>query len=649
MTSLTHARIRAASGKEFSRLRETGNIKMNTKNIRQIIHGCLALGLATLPSIGVQAQTTVYNWDNTEPGGGNWTVESNWDSLLAPSAFFDESANIGNGGTAFVDGSASSAAGITIPSGTLEIRSGGTLASTPGGTVGNGAVEVGGGTGEAHLRILGGGSFTAPILTVDAGSADTSVELGGTGSLIVSGNAALGRTTRITGNAATFSVGGDLNIGGNFINEITDPTTHSAINVVGGVAIDSDTILNLEFGGGVTPSSGDSWPLVSGSTGITGSFNSIVGPAVGDGLGYKVNTAGGNLSVSVGSILSLKVNRTTGAATIEGGAGPVDMELYAIGSTGGHLTPGSWLSLDAAGFDGDSWVDGDPPGNPNGLAEARANPLGSSTIAADHSQGIGSVFNTSGLTFAEDREDLTFSYIEPGNTSFTHGIVDYEGGHNNLVLVVDPETGDAAIQNQSAFDATINLYAISSDSGSLLPDMSETVGVDWDSFQETGVDGGVWQRGPGSAEVLVEANPALATTISSGGVFNIGTPWDMSDRDLTFRFLLDGDSIFTQGVVEYGDLITTAIPGDYDDNGEVAVGDLNLVLFNWNQDGADLPADWVNERPSAGSAVAVDQLNGVLFNWGNTASIVTVPEPASVVLVSLSLFAACFSGRKHPR
>jgi len=72
------------------------------------------------------------------------------------------------------------------------------------------------------------------------------------------------------------------------------------------------------------------------------------------------------------------------------------------------------------------------------------------------------------------------------------------------------------------------------------------------------------------------------------------------------------------------------LAGDYDDSGEVEVGDLNLVLFNWDQPGPGLPAEWVNQRPAGN--VAVDELNGVLFNWGNTAAVATVPEPTTGVL-----------------
>ena len=43
----------------------------------------------------------------------------------------------------------------------------------------------------------------------------------------------------------------------------------------------------------------------------------------------------------------------------------------------------------------------------------------------------------------------------------------FHGPQNNVVLLVDPETGNAALQNQSDFDANVDGYSIISSSGSL--------------------------------------------------------------------------------------------------------------------------------------------------------------------------------------
>ena len=78
---------------------------------------------------------------------------------------------------------------------------------------------------------------------------------------------------------------------------------------------------------------------------------------------------------------------------------------------------------------------------------------------------------------------------------------------------------------------------------------------------------------------------------------------------------------------------------DYNNNANVELGDLNLVLFNWNFAGSLLPDDWINQRPAAGTTVGLAELNGVLFNWGNSASVATVPEPTAAVLAILRLLA----------
>lgn len=76
---------------------------------------------------------------------------------------------------------------------------------------------------------------------------------------------------------------------------------------------------------------------------------------------------------------------------------------------------------------------------------------------------------------------------------------------------------------------------------------------------------------------------------------------------------------------------------DYDDSGVVDVGDLNLVLFNWNEDASSLPATWINARPVGGTLIGVEQLNPVLFNWGAPGSAAAVPEPNSLLLLCCGL------------
>jgi len=104
--------------------------------------------------------------------------------------------------------------------------------------------------------------------------------------------------------------------------------------------------------------------------------------------------------------------------------------------------------------------------------------------------------------------------------------------------------------------------------------------------------------------------------------------------------------LLTAGILSVGGVIVEPLLGDYDDSGEVGTGDLNLVLFNWNEPGSGLPSQWVNQRPAG--IVGVEQLNGVLFNWANTASASTVPEPVSAsVMLTVAFCGMVVARRVH--
>jgi len=91
------------------------------------------------------------------------------------------------------------------------------------------------------------------------------------------------------------------------------------------------------------------------------------------------------------------------------------------------------------------------------------------------------------------------------------------------------------------------------------------------------------------------------------------------------------------------------IVGDYNASGDVEIGDLNLVHFNWNDDGGFLTSDWIDQRPPAGSTVGLDALNGVLFNWGNMATVATVPEPTGALLSFGVVLMATYTQRRANR
>ena len=96
-------------------------------------------------------------------------------------------------------------------------------------------------------------------------------------------------------------------------------------------------------------------------------------------------------------------------------------------------------------------------------------------------------------------------------------------------------------------------------------------------------------------------------------------------RDLTFQFLLHGETTARTGVIVYESLSAT-VPGDYNGNGIVDAGD--YVLWRKNPSsygGAGGYTTWRNElcaTPGSGSSDARAQ---------------AVPEPASCMLMVVAL------------
>ncbi|MEM7576722.1 MAG: hypothetical protein AAF328_04525 [Planctomycetota bacterium] len=89
--------------------------------------------------------------------------------------------------------------------------------------------------------------------------------------------------------------------------------------------------------------------------------------------------------------------------------------------------------------------------------------------------------------------------------------------------------------------------------------------------------------------------------------------------------------------IAFGNGTFLPLPGDFDGNGQVGQGDLNLVLNNWGEpsynDGPESFTGWVADYPD--NLVSQNELNRVLNGWGDTAPPdfrgATVPEPAALL------------------
>lgn len=217
--------------------------------------------------------------------------------------------------------------------------------------------------------------------------------------------------------------------------------------------------------------------------------------------------------------------------------------------------------------------------------------------------------------------DLEFEYTTPDHQTL-RGVVEFvdtETRRNNLVLTIDPSTGEAAVQNESPyFDVAISAYTITSLSGRLRPDDGL-----WNSLADQGLFG--WEQADNaSAFRLTEFNPTIPTLMGRDGmVLRLGAPVDPSGDplepdDFAFEFLLSSGEIL-DGVVKLGPLPGALLPGDYDRSGVVDPQDYNLWRVTFGQllspgTGADGnlsgnvdAADYVIWRKSMDSIAAIAQ------------------------------------------
>ncbi len=118
--------------------------------------------------------------------------------------------------------------------------------------------------------------------------------------------------------------------------------------------------------------------------------------------------------------------------------------------------------------------------------------------------------------------------------------------------------------------------------------------------------------------------------VDEDDIFLIGRNWH---RDNDTDTPVTGPTDFAEALQLLGlPAVFLGVPGDYNDNGQVEQGDLDLVLQNWGVDTTanGIPDGWDFDLPDG----QIDQaeLDGVLQNWGGTAApdfaAAPLPEPA---------------------
>jgi len=154
---------------------------------------------------------------------------------------------------------------------------------------------------------------------------------------------------------------------------------------------------------------------------------------------------------------------------------------------------------------------------------------------------------------------------------------------------------------------------------------------DWLSLDDQNI--ATWRQSNPTTNDLSELLPNDEALVSGGAIFNLGSPFRTVSsggaQDLTFQYLLPGDTEFTEGFVVYRDVNQGA--GDFDNDGDVDGRDFLI----WQRGGSPDPL-------SAGD-LADWQAN---YGTGGLAAVAAVPEPqtlAMCVVVGASLLMRRFA------
>ncbi len=631
----------------------------------------------TIAIWGTAAGQTDFSWvPNSGDGPQNWDVAGNWletggAAVAVPNGSLAQTATIDSGGTAQVSNTPAAPGGITVAGGsTLQIQNGGNLATqfdfnalvtagvqigVDGGGVGTVVVESGGSLDSASELQVGQGGVAGSLIVESGGSVSTFgqlqlfgnnsslIDLSGSASIMSSGAAAINRRLRISGPDVTFTAPTLTTNENTVIAPVISAGTHSLIDITGTASIDGS--IEADLSNAPTTVVGTTWNLLKAGN-IAGTFASVTstGGALAPGVVVVANTIdnpddGGAtelVQLAIEANLYLEVNPTTGAVAIKSSdSTPISIDGYRIASPGGHLN-GVWNSLSDQfpSLPGD-WIEVETANT--ALSELQA--VNTTAVSSGTTRSLGTPFLPNATQFGQSLDDLTFTYSSPdgdviGDVVYT----DELAIQNNLVLIVDPTTGDAQIRNASGFTVEVEGYVIEVDEAGVSLDQTG-----WNSLTEQGLGGWVEAVPTEADDTLIELDVDTPTQFASDGGFNIGDliagnlPGGLTADDFSFQYLLAGESLLADGAVLFQALpALSALPGDYNGDGVVNTADYTVWRDNL---GAPTEAA-LNGNGDGLNGVDVGDYTRWKANFGNTsaaslqlASSAAVPEPTAGILV----------------
>jgi hypothetical protein len=329
---------------------------------------------------------------------------------------------------------------------------------------------------------------------------------------------------------------------------------------------------------------------------------------------------------------SVVVNPRTGATFLRNDRNtPANIDGYLFVGDVNAFNTSSWNSL----------TDGSTPGWSEGQATVRilseVNLTNSLSVPGHGMVPLGSPYLVQSPTaIGQPEPEFKFTISIVGAGVFT-GDLEFEMD-NNLVLVVDPMTGAATLENQSPFNVNINSYVIQSGAAALDPG-------GWARLQTS--QGGTWTASTGTSSRIAEVNAFGSTFIAAnGGSLSLGSPIDPlqldDETDLVFKFSVapmgGSGGAGVLGGVQFA-RAAAGLLGDFNDNGQVDAAD--YVVWRNNKDtNNQLPNDNM-----IGGTVGQQHYDLWRANFGAGsgsgssavayATVVAVPEPRTGLCMAL--------------
>lgn len=587
------------------------------------------------------ANTTAFSFDPDAPIDGSVVINTAIDDVTG-------------GSPSFVDDSPGAITlGLgTTSTGTMVIQNGGSLVVVPtaDATTGNGSFQVGNG-GRGFLTIDSGGALTAESFVVQGQqgilpeSEWSKVTLSGTASLsTATGGMNFFRLMEVTGAGVTVSSAADIGFGESSRYTLNlDSAATPVFSAVGNVNYNGNLILNLS-GSAPAPTEGAVYDLADSAT-VGGNFDNVIlpGPAV-PGRVLQVTSRAGGVNglisgVEVASRLVLEVDRDSGMVSMTQPFGSaVEVDGYSLESGSGNFSTAGWTSLQSQAVS--DWTEAN--GAPTAISELK--PTGSTSVAGAGFD-LGAIYAPSRGSFGTPiDEDVVFEYVDPATGEISLGEVIYSGyTRNDLVLIVDPTTGEAQLRNTSADAVSIDGYQIGSDAGSL-----DAAG--WDSLADQSVSS--WIEAEADSFGLSELLGIGVEEIAGDSGFNLGSLFTLGgDQDLTLEYLMEGADAASDGFVFYGELpdLNEGSIWDFEPDGDVDITDFGFFADAFIN-GSPLPGtNGYGDGEPDGDVDITDFGNFAdAFIASQQSSSVAIPEPSAGLLSLFATLVGSLIGRRSP-